>query len=256
MPAAGAGDPVVEKRIFTNRFKVNDKKSGGIKLKDFTAIFALEEKYRCETCRNENCKECACGNAISAFFAVEAAADDLHANLGCPFANNVAEYVACDGCDQNRGADCWKVYYIQKGLGRLTDHPRKGDVFNCLAPLTIEVIRSRSSVTQGDANILINGRLTATFEDKIEIIRDGQPYFGTMIGTWASVKPDSDFIKGLLYHPHDSIYHYSDAVIQAIMAADAPKTRRFTALCDDKCHTPPTRVVVMPNEENSGKEGE
>lgn len=78
------------------------------------------------------------------------------------------------------------------------------------------VTRERSSVTQGSATVYLNGEKVLTFGDKIELIKDGQTYYGENIGGWASVKPDSDFINGVLFHPYDDIYHYSDKVKEII----------------------------------------
>lgn len=76
----------------------------------------------------------------------------------------------------------------------------------------IEVKRRRMSVTQGEADVYINGKKVISFGDTIEFIKDGQAYFGEKIGGWASVIPDERFVRGLLYHPYDDIYHYSDIV--------------------------------------------
>lgn len=78
------------------------------------------------------------------------------------------------------------------------------------------VERVRRSVTQGEAKVYCNGEYLFTFGDKIELIKPGQKYYGDNIGGWASVKPDSAFINGVLFHPLDHIYHYSDKVKQII----------------------------------------
>lgn len=75
--------------------------------------------------------------------------------------------------------------------------------------LDFTVKRNRQSVTQGEATVYLNGEKLVTFGDKIELIKDGQSYYGENIGGWASVKPDSDFINGILFHPYDYIYHLS-----------------------------------------------
>lgn len=94
--------------------------------------------------------------------------------------------------------------------------------------MTIEVKRRRSSVTQGMAEIYINGKKIMDFGDKIKLIGSddvfcgtcGKPTYGENIGGWASIIPDSDFIMGLLYHPLDEIYHYSDKAKKAIKASE------------------------------------
>lgn len=88
--------------------------------------------------------------------------------------------------------------------------------------LEIEVKRIRFSVTQGEAVVYVNGEEVIKFRDKIEFIKEGQPYYSEKIGGWASVTPDADFIKGLLWHPFESCYHYSDKV-KAILDADTER---------------------------------
>ena len=74
------------------------------------------------------------------------------------------------------------------------------------------VKRNRPSTTQGTATVYCNGQEVLTFGDNIELIKEGQPFYGENIGGWASTKPDEAFIKGCLFHPLDDIYHYSDKV--------------------------------------------
>ncbi len=90
--------------------------------------------------------------------------------------------------------------------------------------LEIEVKRIRGSVTQGEAAVYVNGEKVIQFGDRIEIIKEGQPYYSEKIGGWASVKPDADFIKGLLWHPFDDMYHYSDKV-KEILDADTERMK-------------------------------
>lgn len=51
--------------------------------------------------------------------------------------------------------------------------------------LEIEVKRRRFSVTQGQADVYVNGEMVISFGDTIEIINDGQPYYSEKIGNWA-----------------------------------------------------------------------
>lgn len=83
--------------------------------------------------------------------------------------------------------------------------------------MTIEVKRHRASVTQGYATVVIDGKEIVTFADDIKIVKDDTPCYGEKIGGWASVKPDSDFILGALYHPYDMTYNYSSRVKRAIL---------------------------------------
>ncbi len=78
--------------------------------------------------------------------------------------------------------------------------------------LEFTVKRNRASVTQGTATVFLNGQEVLTFGDKIELIKDGQAFYGENIAGYASVIPDENFIKGVLFHPYDDIYHYSRRV--------------------------------------------
>lgn len=82
--------------------------------------------------------------------------------------------------------------------------------------IEIEVKRRRMSVTQGEAVVYINGQEIISFGDDIRMIPKGERYFGAKIEDWASVKPDTDFVLGMLYHPYDEIYHYSEKVKRAL----------------------------------------
>lgn len=77
---------------------------------------------------------------------------------------------------------------------------------------TFSVTRNRQSATQGTATVSLNGKEIITFGDTIDLVKEGQPYFGEDYGGWASTKPDGDFIHGVLFHPHEELYHYSDRV--------------------------------------------
>ena len=62
------------------------------------------------------------------------------------------------------------------------------------------VKRNRGSVTQGTATVLLNGVEVITFADEMTITdkNRGNDY-GDIIGGWQSSKPDSAFIKGVLF---------------------------------------------------------
>lgn len=83
----------------------------------------------------------------------------------------------------------------------------------------IEVRRGRSSVTQGYATVCVNGIEVMTFGDTIELIKDGQRWYGDKIGGWASTTPDESFIKGMLFHPFDELYRYSEKFRKMLDAA-------------------------------------
>ena len=88
--------------------------------------------------------------------------------------------------------------------------------------LEIEVKRRRFSATQGQADVYVNGEMVISFSDTIEIINDGQPYYSEKIGNWASTVPDPMFIRGLLFHSYDDVYHYSEKV-KRILDAEAER---------------------------------
>lgn len=82
--------------------------------------------------------------------------------------------------------------------------------------IQITVKRRRMSVTQGMADVYINDDLVMSFGDTIEMIKEGEKYYGEMIGNWASKIPDTRFVIGMLYHPYDELYHYSERVKKAL----------------------------------------
>ncbi len=41
-------------------------------------------------------------------------------------------------------------------------------------------------------------------------------YYGTDVGGWRSSEPDSAFVLGLIWHPYDYVYHYSDDVCRKL----------------------------------------
>ena len=95
--------------------------------------------------------------------------------------------------------------------------------------LTFEVRRNRPSATQGSATVYLNGQEIITFGDEIQMIHPGEKYYGPLIGDWASVTPDYHFIRALLWHNLDSVYHYSDkpkAIIEQLCQASDPGSIR------------------------------
>lgn len=102
-----------------------------------------------------------------------------------------------------------------------------------MSQLIIEVKRNRPSVTQGSATIYINGEKAIAFGDDMYLRHEdgtfsnghrtveNAKHYGAVIGGWGSIRPDSSFVLGLLYHPYDNIYHNSDMVKQAIFEMDS-----------------------------------
>lgn len=85
--------------------------------------------------------------------------------------------------------------------------------------INITVKRSRASVTQGAATVYVNGIEVVQFGDKIELVKEGEPYYGESIGGWASKTPDTAFIIGALYHSLDNVYRYSESVKKSLRDA-------------------------------------
>lgn len=128
---------------------------------------------------------------------------------------------------ETNGDDCEYCYYYLKE--HLVPDPEDAA---CLT-LRFEVKRKRSSVTQGSVDVYCNGEKVADFGDNIQLIKDGETYYGSLIGNWASKTPDINFIRSTLFHPHDDIYRISVGVKKIIDAAaedeKANAKRRNTA---------------------------
>ena len=96
--------------------------------------------------------------------------------------------------------------------------------------ITIEVRRNRPSVTQGSATVYINGEEIVTYGDEIELLKDGDVWYGENIGGWASRKSDAAFICGAL-NPKISYYQTEKIkadMLQAIKKACEAGGRIFT----------------------------
>lgn len=88
-------------------------------------------------------------------------------------------------------------------------------VSSTLRGLNIETERVRQSVTQGEVRVFINGEYILNFGDNIVLLERGadtEDYYGENIGGWRSSKPDSAFVLGLIWHPLDHIYRYSEMI--------------------------------------------
>lgn len=98
----------------------------------------------------------------------------------------------------------------------LTEAERVRDVLNSIEVTTERV---RSSVTQGECRVYINGTYILNFGDDIVIVpkeASADDYYGDDIGGWKSSKPDSTFALGLIWHPFDNLYHYDKLVCQKL----------------------------------------
>lgn len=88
-------------------------------------------------------------------------------------------------------------------------------VMNILQSLDITIERVRRSVTQGEIKVYINGKYILNFGDNIVLTGRGtnqEDYYGDDIGGWRSSQPDSVSVLGLIWHPLDFIYHYSEKI--------------------------------------------
>lgn len=93
-----------------------------------------------------------------------------------------------------------------------------------LQSLNITTERVRGSVTQGEVRVFINGEYILNFGDKIVLPERGaspEDYYGDDIGGWRSSKPDSEFVLGLIWHPFDHVYHYSETICKALGTTQA-----------------------------------
>lgn len=92
-------------------------------------------------------------------------------------------------------------------------------IINVIQGLSITIERVRMSVTQGEVKVFINGKYILNFGDKIVLPKRGacpEDYYGDDIGGWRSSQPDSGFILGLIWHPFDYVYHYSEKICKAL----------------------------------------
>lgn len=114
----------------------------------------------------------------------------------------------------------------------------------------IEVIRRRISVTQGFADVVINGQVLFSCRDTIKLLEPGEKYFGPYIAGYASTTPDIQFIEGMLYHRYDNVYHYSDRVktrfseLKAAEIASADEMYRETLEELAKANRWPKEIIV------------
>lgn len=92
-------------------------------------------------------------------------------------------------------------------------------VSSVLRNIDITTERVRQSVTQGEVRVFINGEYILNFGDDIVLPERGAApdgYYGEDIGGFRSSKPDSCFVLGLIWHPFDHIYHYSEMVCRKL----------------------------------------
>lgn len=100
--------------------------------------------------------------------------------------------------------------------------------------IKITVERRRTSVTQGMADVLINGVKVIDFGDEIELIKPGEKYYGPIIDGWASKSPDTSFILGMLFHPLDDLYNIGSKVEKAIKREKEQEERSAPILTESQ----------------------
>lgn len=92
-------------------------------------------------------------------------------------------------------------------------------IMYAIQSLTITTERVRLSATQGWVEVYVNGEYILNFGDDIVLPERGanpEDYYGDDIGGWRSSKPDSAFVLGLIWHPMDYVYHYSERICKAL----------------------------------------
>lgn len=92
-------------------------------------------------------------------------------------------------------------------------------VMNVIQGLNITIERVRMSATQGEVKVFINGEYILSFGDRIVLTKwesDPGSYYGDDIDGWQSSEPDSGFVLGLIWHPFDHVYHYSDQICRKL----------------------------------------
>lgn len=85
--------------------------------------------------------------------------------------------------------------------------------------LSITVNRVRMNATQGEVKVFVNEKYILNFGDKIvlpERRTSPENYYGDDIGGWRSSEPDSSFVLGLIWHPLDYVYHYSERICKTL----------------------------------------
>ncbi len=92
-------------------------------------------------------------------------------------------------------------------------------IMGVIHSLDITTERVRGSATQGEVKVFINGEHILNFGDTIVLPgreASTEDYYGDDIGGWRSSEPDSSFVLGLIWHPFDYIYHYSERICKAL----------------------------------------
>lgn len=101
-----------------------------------------------------------------------------------------------------------------------------------------DVKRRRISVTQGFADVCLNGEVLFSCGDNIKLLEPGEKYYGEFIAGYASTTPDIDILQGMIYHKYDHVYHYSDRIkhqmdkLREEEVNDAPVCQKLSTLAD------------------------
>ncbi len=117
--------------------------------------------------------------------------------------------------DDTKG-DTKKMQFKTRYFGSWQEAQR---IMSVIQSLNITTKRIRMSATQGEVKVYINGEYIVNFGDKIVLQDRGassDDYYGDDIGGWRSSEPDSGFVLGLIWHPLDYVYHYSEKICKAL----------------------------------------
>lgn len=96
--------------------------------------------------------------------------------------------------------------------------------------IKIEVKRRRVSVTQGYADIFVNGEKLVSFGDHIQLIKEGVPFYGEVIGRWASTTSDAEYIRKVLFCKNE--YYGLGDRLEPVLKASEEAERRNAVLAD------------------------
>lgn len=66
--------------------------------------------------------------------------------------------------------------------------------------MEIKVIRKRQSVTNGTVTVYLNGTELATYQDDIRLIEGKGPYYSEIVGGYASVVPDDEYVFDAVFN--------------------------------------------------------
>ena len=116
----------------------------------------------------------------------------------------------CTPSTENDGAP-YRWFYTVEGIPDLLD---RANISPYAEPEQIRTILDGISESQAaqafpDANAKLE-QIKLAIVNKDWTSKKDEHYYGENIGGWASVTPDEAFIKGMLFHPFEELYHMSE----------------------------------------------